>query len=351
MKTKAPQLIEIFKSGQHTAMSGVTISFSESDIAATAASYNPALHEAPLVVGHPAADLPAYGWVSGLQFADGVLSALPSDVDPEFAELVNMRRFGKISASFYEPTSPNNPVPGVYYLRHVGFLGAQPPAVKGLRSPQFASDDTLVICFECSSPSLVLDSSLPAGMTISPAVELPTGDKPVMTPEQIAAKEAELQQKQERIDAEKAELATKQTAFSEQESKLHQQLAKTKATELDTLVGELIKEGRVLPKDKNGLIAFMSADKPTDVIEFAENGAVVKQSSNEWLVGFLKSLPVQVDFAEVAGSDKSTGKPLDNKTIARRAQAYKAKMDAQGVNLSYAEAVDGVLANEDGATA
>jgi hypothetical protein len=334
MKTQIP--LQIFKSGSHTATSGVTITFSEVDVAATAANYNPALHEAPLVVGHPTADLPAYGWVAGLSFADGVLSALPRDVDADFAELVNTRRFGKISASFYEPDSPNNPVQGIYYLRHVGFLGAQPPAVKGLKNPQFAdSDDELVICFECSTP----------------AVEFSTGDKPVMTPEQIAAKEAELNQRQEQMDAEKAELATKQIAFSEQESKLHQQLAKTKATELDTLVGELIKEGRVLPKDKNGLVAFMAADKPSDIIEFAENGAVVKQSSNEWLVGFLKSLPAQVDFAEVAGSDKSTGKPLDNKTIARRAQAYKAKMDAQGVNLSYAEAVDGVLANEDGATA
>lgn len=302
MKTLAHPLIEIFKSGQHTAMSGVTISFSESDVAAIAASYNPALHEAPLVIGHPAADIPAYGWVAGLSFADGVLSALPSDVDPDFANLVNTRRFGKISAAFYEPTSPNNPVPGVYYLRHVGFLGAQPPSVKGLRSPQFASDDTLVICFECSTP----------------AVEFSTGDKSVMNPEELAAKEAELNQKAEKIAADEVALATKQTAFSEQESKLHQQLAKTKAAELDTLVTGLIKEGRVLPKDKNGLLAYMSADKPSDVIEFAENGAVVKQSSNDWLVGFLKALPVQVEFAELAaGAD----------TI---------------------KAVDGVLANEDG---
>jgi hypothetical protein len=140
--------IEIFKTGQHTAMNGLTLSFSAADVAAIAANYNPALHEAPLVVGHPASDLPAYGWVSGLSFADGVLSALPNNVDADFSEMVNARRFGKISAAFYEPNSPSNPVKGSYYLRHVGFLGAQPPAVKGLRSPQFAADDGLVICFE-----------------------------------------------------------------------------------------------------------------------------------------------------------------------------------------------------------
>jgi hypothetical protein len=38
-------------------------------------------------------------------------------------------------------------VPGVYYLRHVGFLGAQAPAVKGLRSPSFAASEAGVVEF------------------------------------------------------------------------------------------------------------------------------------------------------------------------------------------------------------
>ena len=324
-------------------MSGVTIDFSEADVAAIAANYDPALHEAPLVVGHPAADLPAYGWVAGLSYADGVLSAVPTDVDADFADLVNTRRFGKISAAFYEPTSPNNPVPGVYYLRHVGFLGAQPPAVKGLRSPQFADDD-LVICFECTSPSVALDSSIHAGMTIV----LPTGDKPVMTPEELAAKAEELKQQQDKLAADKTALASQQTAFAEQQSQLHQQQAKQKAAEIDAQVNDLVKNGQLLPKHKGGLIAFMAADKPSEVIEFAEGDTVVKKTGNEWLLGFLNDLPKQVEFSEMAGSDKTTGKPVDNQQIARRAQAYKAKLDAQGINLSYAEAVDGVLANEDG---
>lgn len=38
-------------------------------------------------------------------------------------------------------------MPGVYYLRHVGFLGAQPPAVKGLRSIELAEAEPGVIEF------------------------------------------------------------------------------------------------------------------------------------------------------------------------------------------------------------
>ena len=63
--------IEIFKPGKHTATSGAVIEFTESQMQAAAAAYSPAVHEAPLVVGHPKDNLPAYGWVKSLQFADG----------------------------------------------------------------------------------------------------------------------------------------------------------------------------------------------------------------------------------------------------------------------------------------
>lgn len=141
--------LQCFKPGAHVAMSGHTLNFAESDLAATAGAYDPALHEAPLVVGHPKLDAPAYGWVSKLQAAGGGLEATPHQVNPEFAALVNAGAYKKMSAAFWAPDAPGNPVPGVYYLRHVGFLGATAPAVKGLRAPalQFAQDEEGVVEF------------------------------------------------------------------------------------------------------------------------------------------------------------------------------------------------------------
>lgn len=55
--------LHIFKPGRQTAMSGVTLDFSESDLEASARAYDPAKHEAPIVIGHPKHDAPAYGWV------------------------------------------------------------------------------------------------------------------------------------------------------------------------------------------------------------------------------------------------------------------------------------------------
>lgn len=143
--------IHIFKPGRHVSMAGEAIEFSQADIEATARAYNPKLHEAPFVIGHPKTDDPAHGWARSLLANERGLFATPRDVAPAFAESVNKREFAKVSSKFYRPTDPNNPVPGVWYLRHVGFLGAIPPAVKGLDDPAFAEDDGCV-CFQEAIP-------------------------------------------------------------------------------------------------------------------------------------------------------------------------------------------------------
>jgi len=100
-----------------------------------------------VVIGHPAMDAPAYGWVRSIRrVADGIEAEF-SRINPAFAEGVEQGAFQKFSACFYAPGAPNNPVPDVYYLRHVGTLGAQPPAIKGLRSVSFAEDEEGVVEF------------------------------------------------------------------------------------------------------------------------------------------------------------------------------------------------------------
>ncbi|HHJ1789540.1 TPA: peptidase, partial [Pseudomonas aeruginosa] len=108
-----------------------------------AATYDPALSEAPLVIGHPKLNAPAYGWAKGLEVREGMLYAEPHQVVPEFAEAANRKMYKKRSASVYLPDSPGNPVPGKHYLRHIGFLGAVPPAIKGIPDApfNFAEDD------------------------------------------------------------------------------------------------------------------------------------------------------------------------------------------------------------------
>lgn len=131
--------IEIFKAGNHISDSGESYDFTPNDISGMASSYNPDLREAPLTLGHPKNDLPAYGWVNKLQApGDGRLLMKASNVDPQFAQMVQERRYKKRSASFYPPKHPSNPTPGKWYLRHVAWLGAQQPAIAGMKDIQSA---------------------------------------------------------------------------------------------------------------------------------------------------------------------------------------------------------------------
>jgi hypothetical protein len=142
------QEIEIFKVGNQVDNEGRARAFPVAVVVAMAAAYSPARHEAPLTLGHPADNLPAYGWVKSLRAtADGRLMMRAGDVVPEFSEAVKAGRYKKRSASFYPPNAPNNPVPGSWYLRHVAWLGAQVPAVKGLADVNFNAAGDGAVCF------------------------------------------------------------------------------------------------------------------------------------------------------------------------------------------------------------
>lgn len=311
------QRIEIFRPGTHTAMSGETIGFTEAQLRASAAAYDPAKHEAPIVVGHPRHDGPAYGWVKSLRYGES-LEAEPDQVEPAFAELVEAGRFKKVSAAFYRPDSPNNPVPGVFYLRHVGFLGAQPPAVKGLRQVEFADADagdvvelefgevragTVQRLFRALRDFLIGKEGLEVADRVLPdwAVEDIEAAKPgpafrespksTITQEVSDVDKQELERKQKEIEDREAEIAKKETAFAERE---RQERAATSVQ----LVDKLVAEGRVLPRHRDGLVAFMASDEAEQPLEFGEGATRTKTSARAFLEGFLKELPQSVDYAE-----------------------------------------------------
>ena len=91
-----------------------------------AESYGKNGHRAPIVIGHPQDNHPAWGWVTQCRLAEGDNLKCDIDVAPEFKELLDLGHFRERSVAFY-PTDPPA-------LRHIGFLGAVPPKVKGLEA-------------------------------------------------------------------------------------------------------------------------------------------------------------------------------------------------------------------------
>lgn len=369
--------LQVFKPGRHTAMSGVALEFSESDLAASAAAYDPAVFQAPIVVGHPKTDDPAYGWVSALSFADGALEASPDQVDPAFAEIVSAGRYKKISAAFYSPEAPNNPVPGVYYLRHVGFLGAAAPAIKGLRSPEFADAEEGIVEFSDWDDATVAhlfrsirewligrfgqdeaDKVIPTyevrGLEISAIEKSAESDAALSAPlfsenpiDQPTAKESSTVTPEEAaaLEAENAQL---------KEQLRHNRLAGIHAGHVAFAEG-LITAGKVLPAEQTVVVAtldhFASQDTP---VEFAEGG---DGGENKPLLDGLKSLlerlPKAVEFAVVATHAAAgetgagtvefaapAGHAVDGEQLARHRKALAYQADHPGTD--YVTAVKAV---------
>lgn len=154
--------IKLLKPGTFIDIRGTKVTFTRDDLAGIAAAYDAQSDPAPLVVGHPQVDAPAYGWVGGLALDGDHLVATPSRIAPAFAEAVEAGHYAKVSAQLYAPSHPSNPKPGAWYLQHVGFLGAQAPGVKGLGTVAFsAADDaaaTTIIIDE--EPPIVADDTI-----------------------------------------------------------------------------------------------------------------------------------------------------------------------------------------------
>lgn len=166
MNDGAVPTIAIMRPGSFTSVEGTKISFSRADLAQIASSYDAKRDPAPIVVGHPQTNDPAFGWIGALEVQGDVLVAKPSEIAPSFAEAVKAGHYRKISAQLYQPGDPNSPNPNGYYLRHVGFLGAAAPAIKGLGTVAFAATGKAV--------TIAVDADLqpfqaPAGYTASAA--------------------------------------------------------------------------------------------------------------------------------------------------------------------------------------
>lgn len=289
-----PMVIEVFKPGHHTSMSGAEVSFSSGDLDAMAQSYDPTEHDAPVVVGHPKHDAPAYGWVKGLKFDGRTLKAELDKVDPAFAELVRAGRYRRVSASFYAPDAPTNPKPGSYYLRHVGFLGAQPPAVKGLKPVEFGDVEDGVLDF---------------------------GETP----------ESEL----ERLRAENATLRSEKSSTADA-------ILRARRIENQAFLESLVVQGKPLPLEKPKLLEFMEHLDDGTILDFGENeGGPVGMKA--LFRNLLSNLPKQIEFGEIAPADGEDNEFGEVEKNARRITDHVETQRLKGRNISFSEAAAEIL--------
>lgn len=347
---------EIFKAGHHEASDGSKFNFTTHDIAAMAEAYNTNLHEAPIVIGHPNDTAPAYGWIKELVADGDKLLAEFGEVDEDFAQLVRDKRYKKVSASFYSPSNSNNPKPGTWYLRHLGFLGAQPPAIKGLKQINFSEGEE---CIEFSKQAFnytagmfrrlrewllsnfgkdAADEAIPDSLindiSLSSNKSLQTSffSEPFLSP--TLSKELNMninELKKARAEAEEAKAELKKLQ-DEQEKSLREAAHKINSD----FAEKLTQAGKLKPADKDLVVQML------DFMEYPENGTVDfgeagnKKTLSQAFRDFLNNQQEILEFSEIAT------KPTADQTVIAGTTLDYAEFNPEGLNhhvraLAYAQ--------------
>lgn len=281
--------IEVFRAGTFQDMAGNAQTIAAKDLQDIAARYDRESAPAPVVIGHPDTDTPAYGWVEHLYFERGILKATLENTVSEFADMVRAGRYKRVSISLFLPHSPNNPKPGNLYLKHVGFLGAAAPAVPGLKPVKFAGGASEAIACYQDNPA---------------AASFAAGD----------------------------ELRRLRLQVREQE------------------VETLIRDGRVLPVFKDEVIAFTASLDDNETVSFSEGSS---QTRKDWFLSYLARQPKVISFGALDMGDDPflsvAPRPMSNIPdgyTADRAHddVYRAAREIERKDgVSFTEAVERVL--------
>ncbi len=282
--------IEIFRAGKHIDANGVEVNIEVADVDKIVDAYKPELHEAPLVIGHPQHDKPAWGWVASLKRRGKVLFARLNDISPEISQAVRKGHYKKISASFYRPNTKRNPVSNAWYLRHIGLLGAQTPAVKGLSPLKFAEEDKQ-------------DDGKNAATFSKNKISI--------------------------------------LSFMRDKNSINENLQQENIKEWQEIISFVdgqIACGKILPHRREETISFIANLDTDDTARFRESNKTI--NSRAWFCAFVEAQPKQIDFAVYADEELEVeGEVLDGVKIGQKASEYMQTCAAKGQVVSAASAV------------
>jgi hypothetical protein len=355
--------IEVFRSGSFTAMSGEQVSYTSDDLTAIVASYDAENAPAPIVVGHPSADSPAYGWVESFDYDDEAdrLFANIGQIEPAFADAVDAGRYKRISMAFFKPDSPANPKSGSLYPKHVGFLGGAAPAVSGLKPVAFAGGEDDVITVEFGEAAFrdvasvfqklrefmiekfgreTADEAVPGYMInwIDDAADTPAQDQFSEKEEKPMSGKNDKGAHAKPKSGDADEFANREADLTRREEALAEKEAATAHQTHEAFADQLIDDGRLVTDQKSRVVALMDAMAGNDELSFADGDETKTSSPVDLLKDVLLAQPKIVAFGETNTGDEPAD-PGNVEDIANKAIAYQADQRARGIEVSTSDAV------------
>jgi hypothetical protein len=290
------QWIEIFMAGSY----GPKGDWSEGDLDKVVTNFASGAWKPPAVLGHPQTDSPAMGWVSALKRDGRVLKARFAQVQPELESLVRNGRYPNRSAAFYANPQGNGPV-----LRHVGFLGAVPPEVKGLGPVSFSQEQFTLIDFQ-------EESAMP-DKTIKEQIAEFFAELFGKKPEAGTFNEAQVSEMiTKAVASATAPLIAQNTALTTQFTELNKRLdtssTEAKKAKAVAFVEKLKAAGKWLPAwTVAGVPAVLEQLAVSGgTVKFGEPGKEVEMTAFDQMCAFYEGLPSQIPIGDITGRRKST---------------------------------------------
>lgn len=298
--------IECFRAGEHTDASGQVSTWDTAKLDNIVKIYNNQLevsrHDAPVVIGHPETDAPAYAWVSELKREGESLYANLRDINEEFKEIVRSGAYKKVSIALYDND----------LLKHIGFLGATPPAIKGLKEASFKENRNFKEYFNSQT---IKEKPTMIDKFIQQVFDYISEKYDIDVANDILAKMNELKPEIEEPKApenpetpeaqEPTKEGTAEQAYSEENKQVTELTAQVKALQSRILAdadnkffSEVIKEGKILDKQRPELTKILTVlREPNKAKQFSEDG-----KADALLMNFVRSLTPQIQFNEFAKS-------------------------------------------------
>lgn len=307
--TLCGQWIEILKTGTFTDAHGTEVTFTEQDLQTIAERHGPDWYEAPIVLGHPKDNHPAYGWVDRLTVSGGRLLAKFRDVDSRFARWFREGKFRKKSVRVLRDAKG-------WFLAHVGYLGAMLPAVPGMAdgNPDFSlpvtQNGTVAPYAVPSGTAFDFESGGDSGDPQEH--EMTDAEKQKLIQDAREAAAAEFAKQLKAKDDELAELKKRQ---QESEQRLAAEAAARARTDAKEFAESLVKEGKILPKFSPVLTELLAGLTDTDTIELSKgDGAKETLPRRSALTSFLRDVlggkkAVSELSREIATKESDPGDP------------------------------------------
>lgn len=318
---------EIFKTGTHTSDLGITKNYSLDDLNFIAQSYDPKIHEAPIVVGHPKHDSPAMGWIESLKVVGNNLVASSKQIIPEFLDALKKGLYKKRSVSLDKDGK----------LRHVGFLGGAVPAVKGLANVQFSEGDFSTFEFDDDSNSYSETDNKKDNEISSTDSQLHTNQLSGILENLIS-----LNQHFSNTSAYKEDIQKISASISDLSNNIQK-------NDFDRMLNDKMLSGSLTPAMKDKILELSNYLQTQNFSEI-DSKSFQKEVSN-LITAFVNSIPKFLNlqnFAEKEESSNSVKDEFQNLTLDEQsASIHKEALNLiQKEKISYVSAVNKILTNK-----